>query len=269
MHHFPHTTIAHDGLRSAVFNPIPPIMHACLAGYIYPDQCIQLGFRYRLMLRVFSPILLLFAIPLGKVAFVFCRNVVQMIGGKHIDPPVVVGSACGRGIRLLVGALVKAVPLALKISFLLVSTVSQSIFDTWDCSEYELDSDKVRTFLNADLQIVCRGNDYPEEYKTIKTIAYASLLLWPIGMPLIYIVVLFPIRAMLRQRKQTRWVKATEFLHQDYKPARFWWEIVTLTQRLVLSGFVLLIPVEADSWRIFLGLLTAIGYLSLIQLVQP
>ena len=237
-------------------------MHACLAGYIYPGQCIQLGFRYRLLLRVLSPILLLFAIPLGKVAFVFCRSAVQMIGGKHIDPPVVVGS-------LLVGALVKAVPLALEISFLLVSTVSQSIFDTWDCSEYELDSDKVRTFLNADLQIVCNGNDYPEEYNTIKTIAFASLFLWPIGMPLIYIGVLFPIQALLRQRKQTRWVKATEFLHQDYKPARFWWEIVTLTQRLVLSGFVLLIPVEADSWRIFLGLLTAIGYLSLIQLVQP
>jgi len=233
-----------------------------LAGHIYPGQCFQLGFRYRLMLRVFSPILLLFAITLVKVAFVLCRNSFQKKGEKHIDPPV--------GVRLLlIVALADAVPLALEISFLLVSTVSQSIFDTWDCSEYELDSDKVRTFLNADLQIVCRGNDYPEEYDMIKTIAYASLFLWPIGMPLIYIVVLVPIRAELWQRKQTRWVKATEFLHQDYKPGLFLWEIVTLTQRLVLSGFVLLIPIEADSWRVFLGLLTAIGYLSLIQLVQP
>jgi hypothetical protein len=233
-----------------------------LAGHIYPGQCFQLGFRYQLLLRVFSPILLLFAFVLGRVAFVLCRNSFQKKGEKHIDPPV--------GVRLLlIVALADAVPLALEISFLLVSTVSQSIFDTWDCSEYELDGDKVRTFLNADLQIVCRGNDYPEEYDTIKTIAYASLFLWPIGMPLIYIVVLVPIRAELRQRKQTRWVKATEFLHQDYKPGLFLWEIVTLTQRLVLSGFVLLIPIEADSWRVFLGLLTAIGYLSLIQLVQP
>jgi len=233
-----------------------------LAGHIYPGQCFQLGFRYQLLLRVFSPILLLFAFVLGRVAFVLCRNSFQKKGEKHIDPPV--------GVRLLlIVALADAVPLALEISFLLVSTVSQSIFDTWDCSEYELDGDKVRTFLNADLQIVCRGNDYPEEYDTIKTIAYASLFLWPIGMPLIYIVVLVPIRAELWQRKQTRWVKATEFLHQDYKPGLFLWEIVTLTQRLVLSGFVLLIPIEADSWRVFLGLLTAIGYLSLIQLVQP
>eukprot|EP00964_Phaeocystis_antarctica_P058161 scaffold34484_cov63-Phaeocystis_antarctica.AAC.6 len=82
-------------------------------------------------------------------------------------------------------------------------------------------------------------------------------------------VVLFPIRALLRQRKSTRWVRATDFLHKDYKPAFFWWDIVTLTQRLVLSGFVLLIPTEADLWRIFLGVLTAIGYLSLIQYVQP
>ena len=247
-------------------------MHACLAGYIYPGQCIQHGFRYRLLVRVLLPILLPFAIPLGKVAlgFVFCCIAVPLrrMGGErpaHMDPPVL-----ERPVRsLLILVLANAVTLALEISFLLVTTVSKSIFDTWDCSEYELDGDKVRTFLNADLQIVCSGNDYPEEYNTITKIAYASLFLWPIGMPLIYIVVLFPIRAMLRQRKQTRWVRVTEFLHKDYKPACFWWEIVTLTQRLVLSSFVLLIPIEADSWRIFLGLLTAIGYLSLIHIVQP
>ena len=88
-------------------------------------------------------------------------------------------------------------------------------------------------------------------------------------MPLIFYFVLFPIRAALRQREQTRWVLATEFLHKDYKPACFWWEVVPLLQRLVLSGFVLLIPIESDSWRIFLGLLTALSYLSLIQYVQP
>ena len=39
----------------------------------------------------------------------------------------------------------------------------------------------------------------------------------------------------------------------------FWWEIVTLMQRLILTGWVLLIPIEFDAWRIFLGLLTTIG----------
>ena len=258
-----------------------------MAGYIYPGQCIQLGFRYRLLLRAISPIVLLVAIPLCKVALVCCRYAVQRIaqakivqakiaqarrlfkleeGEIHIDPPDSVKETAR---SVLTDALLEAVPFALLISFALVTTVSKGIFDTWDCIEYELDDTKVRTFLNADLKITCSGNDYPEEYDEIKYIAYIFLALWPIGMPLIFYFVLFPIRAALRQRQQTRWVLATEFLHKDYKPAYFWWEVVTLLQRLVLSGFVLLIPIEVDSWRIFLGLLTAIGYLSLIQYVQP
>ena len=238
-------------------------------------------------MRALFPIVLLVAIPLCKVAFVCCRYTVQRIaqakivqakiaqarrlfkleeGESHIDPPDSVKETAR---SVLTDALLEAVPFALLISFALVTTVSKGIFDTWDCIEYKLDDTKVRTFLNADLQITCSGSDYPEEYDEIKYIAYIFLALWPIGMPLIFYFVLFPIRAALRQRQQTRWVLATEFLHKDYKPAYFWWEVVTLLQRLVLSGFVLLIPIEVDSWRIFLGLLTAIGYLSLIQYVQP
>ena len=46
--------------------------------------------------------------------------------------------------------------------------------------------------------------------------------------------------------------------------------MISLLQRLVLTGWVVFfIPVESDVWRIFTGLLTTIGYLSLIQFVQP
>ena len=127
----------------------------------------------------------------------------------------------------------------------------------------------MRTFLVADLRIVCGGNDYPEEYNEIRHNALIFIAIWPVGVPLLYVLCLLPIRKKLRQRKQTRWVQATEFLHQDYKPEFFWWEIVTLLQRLVLSGFVLLFPIELDSWRLFVGLLFAVGYLSLLQYVQP
>ena len=88
-------------------------------------------------------------------------------------------------------------------------------------------------------------------------------------MPLIFFLVLFPSREALRQKRSTRMVKATVFLHTEYDPMFFWWEIVTLNQRLVLTGWVLLIPVENEIWRFFFGLLTAFGYLSLLQFVQP
>ena len=226
-----------------------------VADYFFPGQCISLGFRYRLLLRVISPTLLLIAIPLCTIAIFYCRR------------------ACGLGTRgrWLSDALAVAVPFDLLVAFMLCPTVSKGIFDTWDCTKYELNgaTGDVRTFLNADLQIVCSGNDHPEEYDAITTIAYFFLLLWPIGMPLIFLLVLFPSREALRQKRSTRMVKATAFLHKEYDTMFFWWEIVTLTQRLVLTGWVLLIPVENEIWRFFFGLLTVFGYLSLLQFVQP
>ena len=50
-----------------------------MAGYIYPGQCVTLGFRVRLLIRAIAPIVLILAIPLGKIAFVLCRYVVQKI----------------------------------------------------------------------------------------------------------------------------------------------------------------------------------------------
>ena len=232
-----------------------------VADYFFPGQCIPLGFRYRLLLRVISPTLLLIAIPLCTIAVFYCRRV-RGLGtrGRWLSEALVSTEL-----------LTVAAPLDLFVAFVLCPTVSKGIFDTWDCTKYELTgaTGDVRTFLNADLQIVCGGNDYPEEYDTIKTIAYFFLLLWPIGMPLIFFLVLFPNREALRQRRSTRMVQATAFLHKEYDPTFYWWEIVTLAQRLVLTGWVLLIPVENEIWRFVFGLLTAFGYLSLIQFVQP
>ena len=196
-------------------------------------------------MRAISPIVLLLAIPLCTIVFFYCRH------GRGLNT---------RG-RWLSDALTSAAPFDLFVSFVLCPTVSKGIFDTWDCREYELDgaTGEIRTFLNADLQVVCSGNDHPEEYDEITNIAYFFLLVWPIGMPLIFLLVLFPIRKALRQRRKTIMVQATAFLHKEYEPTFFWWEIVTLMQRLILTGWVLLIPVEFDAWRIFLGLLTTIG----------
>ena len=223
-------------------------------GWIFPGQCI--GFRFRLLLRALVPIVLLIAIPMCVVAFFGYRRA-RGLGTR------------GRWLR---DALVVAAPFDLFVSFVLCPTVSKGIFDTWDCTKYELDgaTGDVRTFLNEDLRVVCGGNDHPEQYDEIKYIAYFFLLIWPIGMPLIGILVLLPIRKALRQNRNSPMVQATAFLHREYRPTYFWWDLISLFQRLVLTGWVVFfIPIESDVWRIFIGLLTTIGYLSLIQFVQP
>ena len=248
-----------------------------LDDYLFPGQCIKAGFRYRLLARAITPIVLLLAIPPARIAFVYGRLAVAKVkrplrkgeGEKQRTPRERWKKVREDVAKTLIDALYVAVPFALAVSFLLVATVSKGIFDSFICKEYKLDDKDVRTFLVADLRIVCDGNDYPEEYNEIKYNALIFIAIWPVGVPLLYVLCLLPIRKKLRQRKQARWVQATEFLHQDYKPEFFWWEIVTLIQRLVLSGFVLLFPIELDAWRIFVGLLFAVAYLSLLQYVQP
>ena len=56
----------------------------------------------------------------------------------------------------------------------------------------------------------------------IAQLAYGFMLLWPIGMPLLYLSVLLPNRKALRQRRRTPMVKATAFLHREYKTIFYW-----------------------------------------------
>ena len=149
-------------------------MFMCVADYFLPGQCIPIGFRYRLLVRAIAPIMLLVAIPQCTIVFFYCRR----------------PRGLGTRSRWLSDALLVAAPFALFVSFLLCPTVSKGIFDTWDCTQYELDgaTGEVRTFLNSDLQIVCSGNNHPEEYDEITNIAYFFLLLWPVGMPIIFLI---------------------------------------------------------------------------------
>ena len=109
-------------------------------------------------------------------------------------------------------------------------------------------------------------------------------------MPIVYALLLIACRKALKQRRETQLARATKFLHREYTSSWFWWEVLPLVQRLVLTGWLLLIPSTHDSWRIFAGLLVAvsrasrvrarflatsrtpprqIGYLTLLQFVRP
>ena len=226
-----------------------------LDDYFYPGQCIKAGFKLRLLIRGIWPVILLVAIPLCATLYFYCRR------------------TRGAGKAWLSNALLVALPFDLMVSFVLCPTVSKGIFGSFNCVEFDLGGEDTRTFLAEDLLVVCSAStlsgEYPAEYSDIRTIAGVFVLLWPIGMPLIYLLALLPLRKDLRQKRKTKLVKATAFLHKEYTPSHFWWEVLSLSQRLILTGFVLLIPIENDYWRIFLGLLVTIGYLTLLQFSHP
>jgi hypothetical protein len=243
----------------SVYNvKLPKIYHDSVAmfswvsldwdNYVFPGQCIESGFRRRLMLRALAPLVLICGIPLCALLYFYFRY------------------RQGRRNDWAAPALGASLPVVLLATFCLCPGVSKGIFASWDCIGYELDSDSVRSFLSEDLTIVCYSEEHEQQ---IARLAVVFVFLWPLGMPLLYLAVLIPNRSALRQRRKTSMVKATNFLHKEYVTLYYWWEVLPLVQRLVLTGAVLLVPVENDKWRIFLGLLVVVGYLTLLQFVQP
>jgi hypothetical protein len=244
--------------------------------YLMPGDCIGLdGFSDRLVLRALA--------PLGLIGITFIlstlRHTAQAVvcsvlrRSSRVSVDSSGGSRWARGCAFMKHAVVSALPFSLLVSFCLVPSVSQGIFAAWGCDPYQLDADAAteRSFLHEDLRIVCWDGEhgYTAAHQEITSYAFIFIAIWPIGLPCAYVLLLLLCRKAVRQRRETPLARATRFLHREYIPDFYFWEVLPLLQRLIISGWLLLIPAHYEAWRIFLGLLTAVGYLTLLQFVQP
>ena len=72
------------------------------------------------------------------------------------------------------------------------------------------------------------------EYARIKVCATVLMIVWPIGVPLAYLLVLLPSRKHLLRGRSTTVIRATSFLHREYEPQfAFFWEPLFLMVRHV------------------------------------
>ena len=60
-----------------------------------------------------------------------------------------------------------------------------------------------------------------------------------------------------------------EQLHRDYRVGYFFWELLELTRRTILTGWVLLIPPDSLFLRLVLALLISIGSFALLLSTRP
>ena len=227
-----------------------------LSKYVLPGQCIK--FRERLLLRGFAPLLLLGMMPFGFTLLECGRCFTAMCYG---------GSKKGFSVKQVFLA---TLPAVLFVSFCLCPGVSAGIFSAWGCEIFDLDTDAntERSFLREDLSIVCwSAGVQTAEHSELIGLAMLLVMIWPVGMPLAYFLLLFPSRKSILKKRTTHLTRATSFLHREYVPQFYWWELMALMLRLVLVGFVLLIREEL--WRLLAGTMVALMYLVVIQLVRP
>ena len=116
----------------------------------------------------------------------------------------------------------------------------------------------------ADYGVPCYGAGYD----TIRGVAWLGVLIYPIGVPVAYTLLLTSARHHLLTEKRTPLTHALRFLHAEYKPSLFWWELVEVTRRLLLVGIAVLVSPGSVVQLIF-GVIVSVLFLTFQFQAKP
>jgi hypothetical protein len=94
-------------------------------------------------------------------------------------------------------------------------------------------------YLTADYRLRCDG----EDYAFYSTVAALGILVYPIGTPLLYFTLLYRNRHKLHATgpavTSAACRKRFGFIYGRYEPEYYWWELVEMTRKLLLTGGIL------------------------------
>ncbi|CAM9335907.1 unnamed protein product, partial [Choristocarpus tenellus] len=187
-------------------------------GIIFSIGCIDIvfGFYNRLLTSTIGPLVVM-------VALLATYSISRLIHGKSASAMVIVNQ--------------KHMSMALLLTFLIYSSVSSTVFLTFACD----DLDDGRSLLRADYSLSCNTN----RHLMFKIYAGVMILVYPIGIPFLYGVLLFRHRHALRShgvdRGENVRLKAFSDLWGPYKPKVFYYELVECFRRVMLTGLVVFI----------------------------
>ena len=242
--------------------------------FVYPGACVG-SFATKLLLQTMGPLVTILLV----LFFSAIRGAWK--AREEVNVTTLFGAKSG---------LAEVAPMALFISFLFVIPASIPIFDSFTCVDFIKDSDlydagrrdfeAVGYFLASDYSVACSGPNtvtwwptgHPPsaEHERIQAIAFVMLFVWPIGIPLVYYILLWSSRDALKARRPTRVSRCAYFLHGEYKPEFYFWECLDLFRRLTLVGFLRAMTNNAvPISRLVCGAVVAQGFLFMILWLRP
>ena len=108
------------------------------------------------------------------------------------------------------------------------------------------------------------------DHEALKTLAYVLVLLWPVGMVGLFVgVLVFKRKELGAGDAHSDLAKAAHFLTSGFKGKFFYWELVELVRRLLVSGWVTLIPYDKMFVRSTFVLLISFVLFGLTALAHP
>ena len=158
-----------------------------------------------------------------------------------------------------------ALPVALRLLFLLYPTVTQVAFEAFSCYDLGLeDEPRAERWLIVDVSVECGSNTH----RSLLLGAWLAIGAYSVGMLVTYAALLLRARHAIVTSQPTALSKALRFLHHEYSVEYCFWELAEMARRLVLVGF--LVPFAPGSLQqLACGLMVAVVYLLLQLQARP
>ena len=212
------------------------VLNINFIGIGLPLQCLGLGtYEQQLAFTMILPLVLAVVTVLVAVVRRFCRRGERRGGGvDDADVADAAGAGGGAdGTPWLQRSMLDALPWLLYLSFLVFPMVSSAAFRAFSCEDF----DDGKSYLRTDYAVECGS----EVHARAEALAWLGIGLYPIGISLLYVVLLLRARRAILDDKPTELSRALYFLVRDYEPAYMWWELVEAWKKLFLVGFAVLI----------------------------
>lgn len=221
-----------DGVNVFNFDPGKIIRVGCF---------MQVNFYQRLVVITSIPLVLL-----GLLALIFgstlCRyssgNVRVEIRRRHIS-------------------------VILLLTFLIYSPVSSTIFQTFGCDNL----DTGESYLRADHSLVC----YNMRHRAYMAFAGVMVLVYPVGIPLFYALLLYRGRHMITDpsRDTNADLQTFKGLWAPYRRQRYYYEVVDCARRALLSGVVVFVFPRDSAAQVSTVLLLAVFFYVVFEVLSP
>lgn len=157
----------------------------------------------------------------------------------------------------------KHVSAVLLVTFLVYSSVSSTVFRMFVCDDLEGHD----SYLRADYRIQCDS----AKHRALQIYAGIMVLLYPVGIPVLYGVLLHKSREVLRDesgRRTNPRAKTISALWEPYTPKRYYNEVVECCRRMLLTGVVVFIYPNTAA-QIAITLLMAFCFLVVSEVLAP
>lgn len=166
------------------------------------------GFLRLLVFWMLLPIVLSFAIFIGCLAHLVIRCKLSRIA-----------------------LLETSLPLILQLLFIFYPIVTNTAFEAFSCYTFDYNTNNTRAYLVSDVGIECHagwgGSTVDsEEHLTVISVAFGAAAAYPLGLFVLNAVLLFSCRKAILSGTSTPLSRATSFLHREYEPQFYFWELM-------------------------------------------